>query len=110
MARADATRAGGAEAQPALADLPVMALSRPLDTMESASRLLSTSINARERSYAGQALGIAMRELGDVPGAVRQLRQALADAAKVSVSRQADVEASLCGTLAYAAAARGAGH
>ena len=102
MARADATRAGGAEALPALADLPVMALSRPLDTMESASRLLSTSINARERSYAGQALGIAMRELGDVPGAVRQLRQALADAAKVSVSRQADVEASLGGTLAYA--------
>jgi tetratricopeptide (TPR) repeat protein len=105
MAQA-ATRAANEEPLPALADLPVMALSRPLDTKEFATRLLDTSRNARERSYAEQALGIAMRELGDVPGAVRQLRQALADAATVSESRQADVEASLGGTLAYAGRSR----
>lgn len=97
-----ATRVADEQPPPTLADLPVMALSRPLDTREFASRLLDTSSDARERSYAGQALGIAMRELGDVSGAVRLLRQALADAATVSVSRQADVEASLGGTLAYA--------
>src|SRR5215468_483494 len=97
-----ATRVANGRPPPTLADLPVMALSRPLDTREFASRLLDTSSDARERSYAGQALGIAMRELGDVAGAVKLLRQALADASAVSVSRQADVEASLGGTLAYA--------
>jgi tetratricopeptide (TPR) repeat protein len=101
-----ATRAANEQPLPTLAELPVMALSRPLDTKESASRLLNTSSDARERSYAGQALGIAMRELGDVSGAVKQLRQALADAATVGVSRQADVEASLGGTLAYAGRSR----
>jgi tetratricopeptide (TPR) repeat protein len=101
-----APRAAIKQPLPTVAGLPVMALSRPLDTKEFASRLLDTSSDARERSYAGQALGIAMRELGDVSGAVRQLRRALADAATVSVSRQADVEASLGGTLVYAGRSR----
>lgn len=83
-------------------DLPVLALSRPLEAMAAARRILESSADRRERSFAGQALGIAMRELGDVTGAVRQLRIALLDAATVSKSREADVEASLGGTLVYA--------
>jgi len=54
------------------------------------------------RSYAGQALGIATREMGDVAQAVRYLRAALAAAASCGDERRADVEASLGITLAYA--------
>ena len=56
------------------------------------------------RSYAGQALGIATREMGDVAPAVRYLRAALAAAAAASCGdeRKADVQASLGITLACA--------
>ncbi len=86
----------------AVQDLPVHALSHPRDTVYAAERVLANSRDHGERSYAGQALGIASRQLGDVPAAVRHLRAALNDAAAVGQEREADVEASLGGTLAFA--------
>jgi tetratricopeptide (TPR) repeat protein len=83
-------------------DLPVLALSRPRDAKRMAKTVLARSHDQGERAYAAQAFGIAARELGDVRGAVRQLRAALADAAAIGPERAADVEASLGATLAFA--------
>jgi tetratricopeptide (TPR) repeat protein len=83
-------------------DLPLRALSRPRDTARVAQRVLAANRSPYVRSYAGQALGIATREMGDVAQAVRYLRTALAAAASCGNERKADVEASLGITLAYA--------
>lgn len=83
-------------------DLPVLALARPRDTARVAERLLSKTRDPYARSYAGQALGIATREMGDVARAVRYLRAALAAAASIGGEREADVQASLGITLACA--------
>jgi tetratricopeptide (TPR) repeat protein len=83
-------------------DLPLRALSRPRDTARVAERMLAATRDPYVRSYAGQALGIATREMGDVAQAVRYLRTALAAAASCGDERKADVEASLGITLAYA--------
>ncbi len=83
-------------------DLPLRALSRPRDTARVAQRVLAANRGPYVRSYAGQALGIATREMGDVAQAVRYLRAALAAAASCGDERRADVEASLGITLACA--------
>lgn len=83
-------------------ELPILALSCPRNTLAVAERVLGRSRDHVERSYAGQARGIALRELGDVRGAVRQLRSAVTDAAAADRARLADVEASLAVTLAVA--------
>jgi len=83
-------------------DLPLRALSRPRDTARVAQRVLAANRSPYVRSYAGQALGIATREMGDVAQAVRYLRAALAAAAGCGDERKADVEASLGITLGYA--------
>ncbi len=87
-------------------DLPVRALSRPQETALVAQRVLATTRDPYVRSYAVQALGIATREMGDVGGAVRHLRAALVTAASCGGERQADVQASLGATLAYAGRSR----
>src|SRR6478672_12667526 len=63
----------------AFSELPVAALSRPRQTLAVAERVLARSTDPAERSYAGQARGIALREIGDVRAAVRQLRAAVED-------------------------------
>ena len=83
-------------------DLPLRALSRPRDTARVAERMLAATRDPYIRSYAGQALGIATREMGDVAQAVRYLRAALAAAASCGDERKADVQASLGITLACA--------
>ena len=83
-------------------DLPLRALSRPRDTARVAERMLAATRDPYVRSYAGQALGIATREMGDVAQAVRYLRAALAAATSCGDERSADVEASLGITLAFA--------
>src|ERR1700760_1194680 len=83
-------------------DLPLRALSRPRDTARVAQRVLAANRGPYARSYAGQALGIATREMGDVTQAVRYLRAALAAAASCGDERRADVQASLGITLACA--------
>jgi tetratricopeptide (TPR) repeat protein len=84
-----------------LEQLPLLALSRPADIAPMAERVLASTRDPRARSYAGQALGIASRGLGDGPLAVRYLRAALAAAASCENERQADVQASLASTLAF---------
>jgi tetratricopeptide (TPR) repeat protein len=64
--------------------------------------MLAATRDPYVRSYAGQALGIATRELGDVARAVRHLRAALGAAASCDDEREAEVQASLGATLAYA--------
>jgi tetratricopeptide (TPR) repeat protein len=83
-------------------DLPLRALSRPRDTARVAERMLAATRDPYVRSYAGQALGIATREMGDVARAIRYLRAALAAAASCGDERTADVQASLGITLACA--------
>ncbi len=83
-------------------DLPLRALSRPRDTARMAERMLAANRDPYVRSYAGQALGIATREMGNVAQAIRYLRAALAAAASCGDERAADVQASLGITLACA--------
>jgi tetratricopeptide (TPR) repeat protein len=85
-----------------LEQLPMLAISRPADTAPTAERVLASTRDPYARSYAAQALGIASREQGDVAQAVRYLRVALAAAARCGSEREADVQASLGPTLAYA--------
>jgi tetratricopeptide (TPR) repeat protein len=101
MTRTGHARHGPTDVAPLIAvhELPVLALSRPRDTALAAERILASSRDRHDRSYAAQALGIATRELGDVRGAVRHLRAALVDASRVGREREADVEASLGATL-----------
>ena len=80
----------------------MLALSRPVDTTPLAERVLAMTRDPYARSYAAQALGVASRERGDVALAVRHLRTALAAAASCGGEREADVQASLASTLAYA--------
>lgn len=82
--------------------LPLLALSRPSGTAPMAQRVLATTRDPCARSYAAQALGVASREQGDVRQAVKFLRAALAAAASCGSEREADVQASLGPTLAYA--------
>jgi tetratricopeptide (TPR) repeat protein len=86
----------------AFSALPVRALSRPRQTLVVAERVLADSTDPEERSYAGQARGIALRELGNVRAAVRQLRAAAKEAAEVDAAREADVTATLAVTLVVA--------
>ncbi|HEX5188001.1 MAG TPA: CHAT domain-containing tetratricopeptide repeat protein [Streptosporangiaceae bacterium] len=82
--------------------LPLLAHSRPGDIAPVAERVLATTRDPYPRSYAAQALGLASRGQGDVRQAVRYLRAALAAAASCGKEREADVQASLGPTLAYA--------
>lgn len=82
--------------------LPVAALSRPRETLALAERLLDESRDRATVSFAGQARGIALRELGRVDEAVEQLRETLAASRPGDPNRVADVLASLAVTLAVA--------
>ena len=89
-----------------IAQLPVRALSNPRETLVLADAVLARSHDPTERSFAGQARGIALRETGNVRAAVRQLTRAHHDAEAAGPSRQADVAATLAVTLALAGRGR----
>ncbi|MER7251564.1 CHAT domain-containing tetratricopeptide repeat protein [Kribbella sp. NPDC000426] len=98
------TAGGSAEAAENL--LP-LALSRPHDAIASARSLLATDPLAIEASFAHQAWGISLRQLGDIPAAVRELRTALRLAEQSGRSeREADVLATLGATLGRAGRSR----
>ncbi len=84
------------------AQLPVIALSRPRDTLELVEPLLDESDDPLTRCFAGQARGIALRELGRVNEAISQLRATAAECRGGDPNRLADVLASLAVTLAVA--------
>ncbi len=98
----DSAAAAPAHPEVPVEELPLLALSRPADIARLAERVLATAPDPAARSYAAQALGIASREKGDVGGAIRYFRTALAAAASCGSEREADVQASLGPTLAYA--------
>ncbi|WUJ70525.1 CHAT domain-containing protein [Kribbella soli] len=97
--------AGGSSG--AAENLLPLALSRPHDAITSARSLLASDPLAIEASFAHQAWGISLRQLGDIPAAVRELRTALRLAEQSGRSeREADVLATLGATLGRAGRSR----
>ncbi|MEV4262829.1 CHAT domain-containing tetratricopeptide repeat protein [Kribbella sp. NPDC049584] len=98
------TPGGSAEA---VENLLPLALSRPHDAIASARTVLASDPLAIEASFAHQAWGISLRQLGDIPAAVRELRTALRLAEQSGRSeREADVLATLGATLGRAGRSR----
>ncbi|TDW21761.1 CHAT domain-containing protein [Kribbella kalugense] len=91
----------------AVENLLPLALSRPHDAIAAARTLLAGAPAAVDASIAHQAWGIALRQLGDVLAAVRELRTALRLAEQSGRSkREADVLATLGATLGRAGQSR----
>jgi tetratricopeptide (TPR) repeat protein len=78
-----------------------LALSRPADALAEAGRVLSAGPDEAAASYARQARGIVLRDLGRYADAIRDLRLALTLARRSGVpGREPDVRATLGLTLA----------
>src|SRR6266536_119410 len=88
-------------------DLLPLAGARPSEALARARAILAERPSAYDASVAHQAIGIVLRDFGDVGAAVRELRSALrlARAAKRQ-DRQADVLATLGLTLVWAGQTR----
>jgi tetratricopeptide (TPR) repeat protein len=81
----------------------LLALSRPHDALAQARAILTGQLTPYEASVAHQAVGIVLREVGDVNDGVRELRDALRLARRSgSAERVADVLAALGVALVYA--------
>ncbi len=88
-------------------DLLPLALSRPHDAIAAAEELLATDPPPYTASFARQATGIARRQLGDIPAALRELRTAVRLArASGQREREVDVLATLGATLGRAGRAK----
>jgi tetratricopeptide (TPR) repeat protein len=84
-------------------ELLPLALSRPREALAGARAVLAGRPAAHEASIAHQAVGIVLRDFGDVEAGVREVRKALRLARRSSVAgREADVLATLGVGLAYA--------
>ncbi len=80
-------------------DLLPLALSRPNEALERARTMIAGDVSPLDASVARQAIGIVLREFGDIDAAVRELRTARRLARRAgSTSREADV----LGTLGVA--------
>jgi tetratricopeptide (TPR) repeat protein len=85
------------------AGLLALALSRPNDAVERARALLADSPGPLDASVAHQAIGIVLREFGDIDAAVGELRTARRLASRSgSADREADVLATLGVALIFA--------
>ncbi|MFC3541837.1 CHAT domain-containing protein [Nonomuraea ferruginea] len=85
------------------AGLPPLALSRPHEALGKARDLLATGPPPLEASFARQAVGIVLREFGDIEAAVRELETARRLARRSGwAEREADVRATLGVALAFA--------
>jgi tetratricopeptide (TPR) repeat protein len=94
---AAATRDAGGD------DLLQLAMSRPRDALARATNLLAGRPGAYEASIARQAIGIVLRDNGDVSAAIRELRAAARQARQAgSAEREADVLGSLGVAMANA--------
>jgi tetratricopeptide (TPR) repeat protein len=79
-----------------------LASARPHAALSAARSLLVTRPNAYEASFAHHAIGIVLRDRGDMSGAIEQLRKATALArAAGNTEREMDVLATLGVTLAW---------
>ena len=85
------------------AELLLLALSRPHDALLAARSLLAREPSSYDASLAHQAMGIVLRERGDLPEAIAELRKGVRLArASGRPEREADVQASLGLALAVA--------
>ena len=101
------TAGGSADAAVAPDYLLPLALSRPHDAIAAARTLLSGEPPPFAASLAHQATAIALRQLGDVTAAIRELRIALRLAERSGrPEREADVLATLGATLGRAGRSR----
>src|SRR5262249_1695686 len=95
---ADPDPAGSGPAQ-----LLPLALSRPNDALKRARALLEADPAPLDASVARQAIGIVLREFGDIDAAVRELRAARRLAQRSGSSdREVDVLATLGVALVFA--------
>ena len=89
------------------ARLLALAVSRPRDALAAARSFLAGGPGAYDASFAHHAIGIVLRDHGDLPGAITELRQGvrLARAAGIA-EREVDVQATLGLTLAWTGRSR----
>ena len=84
------------------AGLLALTLSRPHDALLAARSLLASQPSAYDASFAHHAIGIVLRDRGDLPGAIAELRTGLRLArASGRPEREVDVEATLGLALAW---------
>ena len=84
-----------------------LALSRPRDALLAGRSVLAGQPSAYDASLAHQAIGIVLRDRGDFPGAVAELRTGVRLArASGQPEREADVQATLGLTLAWTGRSR----
>jgi len=84
-----------------------LALSRPQDALLAARSLLIGQPSAYDASLAHQAIGIVLRDRGDLPGAIAELRRGMGLArASGKSEREVDVQATLGAALAWTGRSR----
>jgi tetratricopeptide (TPR) repeat protein len=87
--------------------LLALALSRPNEAMERAQSLLAARPGPLDASVAHQAIGLVLREFGDIDAAIRELRTARRLARRSGVpDREADVLGTLGVALVFAGRTR----
>ena len=84
------------------AQLLPLAVSRPQDALLAARSVLARRPSANDASLAHQAIGIVLRDHGDLPAAIAELRKGVRLArSSGEPEREADVQATLGVTLAW---------
>ncbi len=85
------------------AQLLPLTLSRPQDALLAARSVLAGRPSAYDASFAHHAIGIVLRDRGDLPGALAELRKGVRLARASGLpEREVDVQATLGATLAWA--------
>jgi tetratricopeptide (TPR) repeat protein len=99
------TRGGNPSAD--AAQLLPLAVSRPQDALLAARSVLAGQLSSYDASLAHHAIGIVLRDRGDLRGAVAELRTGVRLArASGQPEREADVQATLGATLAWTGRSR----
>ena len=86
-------------------DLLELALEEPEEARRRASRIIDTSVDPIERSFAHQSLGIVLRNEGSTSAALAELERALSDV-EIPPDRERDIRATYGGTLVFAGRTR----
>jgi tetratricopeptide (TPR) repeat protein len=93
---------GGDQVSDDPAQLLALAVSRPRDALPAARSVLASQPTPYAASLAHQAIGIILREHGDLPAAIAELRKGIRLArASGRPEREVDVKATLGATLAF---------
>ena len=84
-----------------------LAVSRPQDALVAARSVLAGRPSAYDASLAHQAIGIVLRDRGNLPGAIAELKKGMRLArASGQPEREVDVQATLGATLAWTGRSR----